>query len=328
MRITMRDIAEKAGVSPSTVSLALSRHPRIPERTQKRIRDIAESMGYEGVRGPDQSVPPIALLLSNPGQLVLLHEALEGIMAETTAAHAPLQLVNFQGAIAESGDELLKEFQETGVKGAIILGGGFSEHVFRRLCEEDFPFICIGKRDLKGFNISWVSSDYINGARQGTEHLLKMGHRTVALAYDKHYQKVMFRERIIGYQLALSEGGATEGPHWMINNMDEAVAALQNEWPSRDIPAVFTTNGKVAARILRACGLLGIDVPGELAVVSFDDEPGSALLGPPLTSVKQPLREMGATATRTLLSWLRGAPQGIVQTRLQTELIVRESCGA
>lgn len=328
MRITMRAIAEKAGVSTSTVSLALSGHPRIPERTRRQIRELAEAMGYEGTQKQTQSGPTLGLLISNPGGLTLVHQALEGIMAEATAQLSPLQLYELNGPLTKSADEFVRVLRRSDVKGAVVLGGSFPDHIFQRLHHEGFPFVCIGKRELQGCEISWVSSDYINGAREAVQHLVNMGHTKVALATDRHFNKVMFRERVLGYKVALTEAGLDEGPHWVIDNLDDAIYVLRNHAASEGVHAVFTSNCPVASHILAGCSKLGIDVPGELAVVAFDDDPGTALVHPPLTTVKQPLREMGATATRTLLSWLRGAPRHVMQTRLQTQLIVRESCGA
>ena len=328
IRITMRHIAEQAGVSVSTVSLALSGHPRIPDATRRRIQHIAEQLGYEGRGGRGTGGPTVALILSNPFSLALLHEALAGKLQETAASESPLQLIDLHGHNAESGEALLQLLRARGIHGAVVLGTDFPHEVFKHLCEEGYPFICIGKREIAGHDVSWVASDYINGAREGTEHLLRLGHQKIALATSRYYESLIFRERVFGYRLALSEAGLPEGPHWIIDDPQQALHTLASQWQRGEVTAVFSTNSEVAGRLLYACNKLNISVPKELAILSFDDQPGADMLHPPLTTVKQPLQEMGALATRTLLSWLRGARSGPVQTRLQTQLIVRESCGA
>jgi LacI family transcriptional regulator len=324
----MKDIAKKAGISVSTVSLAFSGHPRIPDSTKRRIQLIAEELGYESLSSCKYRSPTIGLLLSNLSSLAYLHEALTGLLQETTAANSSLQLIEFQGTLAESGEALLQLLHLRSIKGAVILGTEFPTVVFKHLCEKEFPFICIGKREVPGHDVSWVASDYINGAREGTQHLLSLGYSRIALATLSNFESLIFRERIFGYKLALSEAGVAEGPHWIINSPQQALETLTTFRKNDGVQAVFATSGKVAGWILHACNKLDIHVPQELAVLSFDDQPGADILHPPLTTVKQPLQEMGALAARTLLSWLRGVYSGPVQTRLQTKLIIRESCGA
>src|SRR5690606_3240283 len=128
-RVTMKDIAEKAGVSVSTVSLALSGHSRIPERRRRQIRDIAAQLGYDGVRSQPQLGPTLGLLISNPAGLTNLNNALDGILSEATTASAPVQLFELNGPHTKSADDFVRLLQRSGVNGGVVLGGSFPQHI-------------------------------------------------------------------------------------------------------------------------------------------------------------------------------------------------------
>jgi len=167
----------------------------------------------------------------------------------------------------------------------------------------------------------------VEGARQAVSHLIRLGHRRIALLSPPHYEQAWFKERILGYRLAMDEAGLAHGPSLTWQEGYVAPSIIPSVLLEKGATAVFAIDQILAAKLLSSCAAAQIKVPQELAVVGFDDITGSAHLSPPLTTVRQPMQELGSTAARTLLSWLRGAQRNPVQIRLQPELVVRMSCG-
>lgn len=332
MRIRLEDIAARAGVSVSTVSLALSGHPRIAEATRLRVQSLARSLGYQAPGAKQRRQLSIGLVLTDGSDGPvnhLFHEAMAGILDETMTAGALLQVLRYDPTPGKPG-RLANVLQIHGVSGALVMGAQFYAEAVRSLIESDYPFICIGKRELDGIPISWVSSDYVDGARRATEHLVRLGHHRIALLCPDEPQNPRIRERMLGYRTALAGFGLGDGPRWMAGNgqAPEADALPLMAWVDQGVTAAFALEHSLGVKLVALCNMKRVAVPERMAIVTFDDYPGAAFLQPPLTTVRQPMRELGAVAARTLLSWLRGVKPTPVQIQLQTHLLIRKSCGA
>lgn len=330
MTVRMKDIAQQLDVSVATVSLALSGNPRIPEATRVRVVQTARKMGYKLPHERRMEAECLAIILADASGPMgnLYYEAINGILDEAMTAEVVLQITQSIPSKSTVRGNLLHALRLNGAQGAIIIGGHLDTTTTKRFLEQDFPFICVGKRELPAARISWVATDYMAGARQAVAHLIGLGHRRIALLAPQHQEHAWFQERVLGYRLALDEAGLVPGPS--LNWSDDADLPLS--WPGdlidAGVTAVLAIEHVLAARFLTACAAVNVQVPENLALVGFDDVAGSANLNPPLTTVRQPMRELGSTAARTLLSWLRGAQQTPVQIRLQPELVIRASCGA
>jgi LacI family transcriptional regulator len=321
--VTLKDIAEKAGTSVSTVSLVLSGNERISTATREKVLRIAHELGYRKDRR--QQTPTLAIVLTDkPGGPVsnLFQEAVLGVLDETMASSAVLQILRYDAQCPDPR-QLLLELRTTGSHGAIMIGQYFPETAIRALRNVQYPHLFIGSRSLPDAELDWVASDYAQGARLATQHLLNLGHGKIAALRRHMPSYTRYEERLLGYRMAIEEAGCapliftTDGNDLPVRQMLE-----------QGVTAVFTLSYIHAAKLLTACHALGIAVPQQLAIVAFDDHPSAHLLSVPLTTIRQPLHELGVLAARTVLAWLRGAPRTLVQIRVQTQLIVRDSCGA
>jgi LacI family transcriptional regulator len=180
---------------------------------------------------------------------------------------------------------------------------------------EEFPSVLAANRD---------------GAKAATAHLLQAGCRRVACVMGplKH---LYARERLEGYRAALGEANVAYRHELVVSDEDEeprAAEALSTLMSRRvDFDALFACHDEMAAELLGALRAAGLSVPGDVAVVGFDDIPPARFMYPALTTVRQPLYEMGTAAVRMLHDAIehRSRPKSVV---LPTELVVRESCGA
>ncbi|HHT27427.1 MAG TPA: LacI family transcriptional regulator [Firmicutes bacterium] len=321
--VTLREIADKAGTSISTVSLVLSGSPRISAATRDKVLNISRELGYH--KEKQSQKPTITIVLTDGTDAALpsiFQEAVLGVLDETMANGAVLQILRYEET-GKSPQQLLRELRLNDSHGAVMIGKRFPEKAVGVLHQAQFPQVFVGCRNLPGTELHWIASDYAQGSRLATQHLLKLGHCKVAALQGTLPDLRRYQERLLGYRMAMADAGLSP-----IVFTDRENALPIEHWLQQGITAVFALSYSQGAQVLTSCRALGIAVPQELAVVTFDDDPSAELLSVPLTTVRQPAHELGVMAARTLLAWLRGAPRSLVQLRLQTQLIVRTSCGA
>jgi DNA-binding LacI/PurR family transcriptional regulator len=332
MSVTMKDIAERTGVSVSTVSLALAGHPRISEETRVRIARLARELGYRPPGERRQVEQCISVVLADSAHRTggpvdyLYHEAIGGVLDEVMVAGAVLQIVRLAAKAEHGAEELIERLQVGRAQGAVVVGSVIDPVIFRSFDKAGFPCIYVGKRELQGTQTSWVASNYIEGAQLAVQRLIDLGHRHIGLLGSVPDHEPWMRERAVGYRLALSEAGL-QGIHLTPSGAPGAASLDPAAWVRDGVTAVFTLHLPLAAQLLGLCATGGIRVPGDLSVITFDDGPLAEHVNPPITAVRQPMRKLGSTAASTLLSWLRGVPRTPVQIRLQPEMVVRASCG-
>jgi LacI family transcriptional regulator len=198
----------------------------------------------------------------------------------------------------------------------------------RALHEHAFPFVVVDPREPLDEGIAAVSATHWAGAKAATDHLLELGHRRVgAVTGPRTWAATV--ERLNGYQAALGGAGilpdgklVVEGDFLIDGGRAAAAALLALPEPPT---AIFAFNDNMAVGALEAARARGLRVPQDLSVVGFDDSERAAIVTPTLTSVRQPLEEMGRVAVSLLTRLLEGQRVEALRLELATKLIVRES---
>jgi DNA-binding LacI/PurR family transcriptional regulator len=222
-RVTLRDVASRAGLSASAASLALSGHPSIPETTRERVRAAAAELGY--VPNPTAR----ALRTQRHGAIALVRlgigpdswgpffsDLLTAVADEARRQEYNVMLINAAPRMAAEAPRLDQLLANARVDGAILLGMG-RETDLRALHRQEFPFIFVGKRELPGMALPYVSTDYVGAARMVVDHLVRLGHRRIAIALDPAMREWPWvRDRIAGYRLAMQEHGLETGPELLL----------------------------------------------------------------------------------------------------------------
>jgi DNA-binding LacI/PurR family transcriptional regulator len=336
-RIKIKDIAEKAGVSKTTVSFAFNKPERLPEARVRQIMQIAEEMGYTpepvartlstGITGTiGVLVPqPIPEIFSNP----FMPEFLEGVGEICTEASLSLMIVpplkgSMQRAIVNAA-----------VDGFLTLGLEESKATMKVLPQRGVPYVTVDSDPIEG--VPAVNVDDENGARAVMQHVLQAGHRQISILSIRsgkfgHYQEYAgtLRHRVDGYLAALKRYGlGIDGRHVHLiefpSTEDGGRAGFEVAWKGRHHPsAIVAMSDIMAIGVIKAAQSAGIAVPRELSVVGYDDLPLASLVHPPLTTVAQPLVEKGRLAGELLLKYIRGQLDA-THHMLPTRLIVRES---
>jgi DNA-binding LacI/PurR family transcriptional regulator len=319
---TIRDVADEAGVSVSTVSLALNAPERVSEPTRRRVLAAVDALGFvpkaEAVARARRGAGRIGVL----APFSAYPSAARRVTGVLTAARdRPLEIALFDlESAARSPDPLLGSLPVTGrLDGIIVVSHPLDEAMAARL--RALPTVLV---DVRHPGLDSVHTDDAEGGRLAAAHLLARGHRRFAfLGEEQRSGRYVSpsRRRLDGFRAALAEAGHTsvvrEAPH------ARARAAARDLLTGEPRPtAVFAADDTLAAGVVRAAHELGRAVPDDVAVVGFDDGDLAEALG--LTTVRQPLEESGRTAMELLLGRLT-APGAVREVALGLELVVRSS---
>lgn len=327
-RVTMQDVAERAGVSQPTVSLVLGDNPeaRVSDATRERVLDAARELGYRPnllarglVRRRSYALGVVVPDLSNP----FFADVVSGVQA--VAAEEGYAVLLCEGSHVPA-ERHLEELRSRFIDGVILDAAGESE---------------IPPESLEGLNLvlideptdRWpgIASDAEAAGRLAADHLLGLGHRRLAFlgpASPSHafrFRERGFVRRIVAEGLAIPSERLRRVPPTAEGGVRGMAELLQLPEPPT---AVFCADDLVAVGALKACLAAGVEVPGDVSLVGCDDVELARLTTPELTTVHVPAREMGARAARLLVRRLEGEepPSGSTWL-LPVRLVARGSSG-
>jgi LacI family transcriptional regulator len=332
-----QDVAELAGVSRTTVSFVLNDVPgvKITDETRQRVLNAARELDYYPTAAARSlasgKTNRIGLILGE-GQDRLAADAflptfLQGV---TASVHQRGYLLMLQ--LAEdvpSHEAYLRLIREQQVDGLILSGPRSDDPLLAQLAEERFPLILHGRLD--GYDFPCVDVDNRAGAYQAVTHLLSLGHRRIGFISNAPLSYSGAQDRFAGYREALAEydipldDGLVRTAVFLPETGRAAMESLLSQ-PERPT-AVFAAGDVVAIGAMRAVHRAGLRIPDDLAVIGFDDIFLAAQTQPPLTTVRVPAYGLGWTAAEILISLIRGDEE-VSSVVLETELVIRESCGA
>jgi LacI family transcriptional regulator len=322
-RATIHDVAAAAGVSVATVSKAVNGRYGVSPATVERVLVAVEALGYES------SLVASSMRARQTGVIGVLVADFEPFSAEVLKGvggalrDSRLDLLAYSGSRLGSGEgwerRSLSRLSGTLVDGVIMVTPTVVN------VTADVPVVAIdphtGPADLPT-----VESDSYTGARQAVDYLLSLGHRRIGfLAGRPDLRSSMLREG--GYRRALEEARIPVDPSLIALGRyeeDSARAAAVRLLARADPPtAIFAANDISALTTVRVAIEHGLDVPRDLSVVGFDDVPDASQSSPPLTTVRQPMQQLGVEALGMLLDLMAGGQPAATHLRLPTVLVPR-----
>ena len=329
--VTVKHVANLAGVSTATVSRVLNNYPHVTDETRSKVLWAMKELGYQPSRVArrlrmegGQIIGLIISDIANP----FFTSVVRGIEDVAYANQCSLVLCNSDEDPARES-LYVGVLQAERVAGIIISPADENSTSCEPLLRNGVPIVAMDRR-LCQFDVDTVLVDNIKGAYQATSHLIRLGHRRIGLIAIPP-QITTGRERREGYEKALSEHGV---------ELDQSVTKIgdckQNsgyqktcELLEMDDPptAIFTANNLMTLGALNAIHEKGLNIPQDVAIVGFDDMPWAPSLDPPLTAVAQPTYELGCTAANLLLQRIADKDREIVEIELEPTLIIRDSCG-
>ena len=329
--VTLEEVARAAGVSRSTVSRVINDLPGVSKRAREAVAQAITSLRYVPNQAARNLVTrrtdSIAVVVSEKGDQVFgdpfFAGVLRGVSAGLGTSHKQLVLLMSQG---ESDRETLENYLTSGhVDGAIVVSLHGNDLLPQRLVDAGLPVVLVG-RPLAGGGVPYVDSDNLTGGTVAARHLLSLGRARIGTIAGPDDMAVGI-DRLIGWRRALGDAKrATDAVVHSAFSIEEgarAMARLLDRHP--DVDAVFAAADIIAVGAMRYLRGRGIRVPEDIAVVGFDDSVLATMASPPLTTVRQPVEELGRTTTWRLLAQLAGERHLPPSILLPTELIFRSS---
>ena len=334
-RLTVRDLASQAGVSPMTVSRVLNKRPDVAPGTRERVERIIAQSGFVPARAAS------ARREGRHGLVDLVVPALDTAYSLEIArgVEAALEPTGFRLVLScthSSSRDLarqermwLAKLSQGRTDGAILVLYAEQSRRLGELRRRHIPFVVVDPVGDLGPDVPSVGATNWAGARAATEYLLSLGHSRVAFIGGP-LQQLCAAERLSGYRSALDAAGDPEVPELVRpgNFMDDmgykqTLALMELADPPT---AIFAGSDSQALGAYAALRELAKRVPEDVSVVGFDDTLLAPLVTPALTTVRQPLAEMGRFAVRDLLRLLDGKPLSSMRVQLATTLVIRSSC--
>ena len=337
---TIRELAQRSGVSVATVSRVLNGYVDVSDSTRKRVLKVAKELDYTPsaaartlVRQRSQVIG--VLLETGKGHPDLQHpffqEVLVGLKHRLGARGYDLLL--FATDLSENGSSehsVLRRARHHRVDGVVVMGVDPRDPEIHKLGHSQIPTVAVDL-DLVGRRTGYVISDNLGGARLAVRHLHEQGHERIAIVTGMLSTRPG-ADRLLGYRAELEALGlpyrddyVREGDFYFESGHSGMQSLLDLETPPT---AVFAAGDLMAAGCLRAIEERGLGVPDDIAVVGFDDIQLAAVLQPALTTIKQDKVQLGATAAEALLRMIEEADAAPPVKTLPVELVVRASSGA
>jgi len=327
--VTIRDVAAQAGVSVATVSKVINGRYGVAADTMARVNAVINDLGYQAslvaqsLRNHRTNVIGILVADLEPFSAELLKGAADAIRGSGFE-----MVVYSAGGLADDhvGWErrYLSRLSGTLIDGAVLVTPTVVDVNYGA------PIVAIDPHTGQS-ELPTIDSDNLRGGQLATAHLLGLGHRRIAMLSGRtDLESSRLREQ--GYRQAMAAAGVAVSEDLVLVGGYDAQASAEctrTLLTSADPPtAIFAANDVSAIAAIQAAVGLGLRVPADLSVVGFDNIPESALCAPPLTTVNQPIRQMGERSIQLLLRLMRGDHVEDTHITLQTDLVVRQSARA
>ena len=332
-KTTIRDVAAAAGVSYQTVSRVINRKPDVAEETRVRVWQVVGELGYQPsaiARGLVSKRTYTLGLITADFSDYFFTQVIVGAEAEARKHGYFFMLCSTERNPADEPEylRLLEERQVDGILFARPSTEDDPKHIVS-LIRRGVPLVTTAYH-VPGEDLTVVDVDNEDGGFKATQCLLNNGHRRIGMiSGPPGWKSVADRGR--GYRLALERTGlafddaVVANGDWSYGSGYQAMGRLLEQ--ATDVTAVFVQNDQMAIGALQALRDAGRSTPGDVAVVGYDDIPAAAYSSPPLTTIRQPMREVGAIATRELINLIAHPDARRQEILLKTELVRRGSCG-
>lgn len=337
-RITSQKVAERAGVSRTTVSFVLNEveGAQISQETRQRVLQAARDLGYV----PDAAARSLVsgrthilgLIICQPADHIIIDAYIHQVMYGLSEAgrQRGFRLLIESVEDVSQPDAYIHLVRAKRIDGILLSGPRSDDSQLPALIADGFPIVLLGR--LNDNRVCLVDVDNQAAARQAVTHLVKLGHRRIACITNGPLEYTSAADRLLGYRQALRQAGLSVDDaliRYGDFDPESGYAAMQSLLEIQPKPtAVFVASDVIAFGAMAAIRNGGLRIPDDIAVVGFDDVPMSRYVAPTLTTIRLPAIEQGRHGGEMLINLIESKPVAEQRIFLPTELIVRESCGA
>ncbi|NDJ61797.1 MAG: LacI family transcriptional regulator [Chloroflexi bacterium] len=334
MSSSLQDIARLAGVSKSTVSRVINNHPNVSARTRQRVQEVIQQENFRPNSAARALVRQQTRVLS-----VIIPQMLAATFTDPyfpqliqsislTASEYDYAIMLWVSSDIEAEERFYDRIVNNGFFDGVLVASSIDDDpILARVVAAGFPHVLIGPPQQHVQHYVDVANSA--AACCAVEHLLGLGYQRVATITGAPNLGVA-QQRLRGYRMALENAGyAADDRLIAVADFNEVSGyTAMSLLIERGVDAVFAASDVLAMGALRALADAGLHVPDDVALVGFDDMPFAAIATPPLTTVRQPIAQLGAEATRSLIRLVEGVPGTPEPIILPAHLIIRETCGA
>lgn len=334
MAATIKDIAKKVGVNPSTVSRVINGTATISEETKKKIMAAMKELDYH------PNIQARSLVNGNTFTIGLVMDArnsdayantffIKSVSAiENVTQRLGYNLLITNNTESESGNAVKNLVLEHKIDGIILPVSGITEDLVGLLTETRFPFVVMGEPDEFYYGRNWIDMDNEEGSRLAVEHLLRCGYRHPIL-FIENKDNIFEKKRIGGFIKELQNSGLSPSKSDVIECAlggtgiaDQIKALLESH---TEVDSIICTNNIVAYHVLLELRKNKISVPEQMGIVTFDNYPLAEYLDPPLTAVDINTYRLGEQAASTLFDMIRHQDRKEEAILIGTKIIARKS---
>jgi LacI family transcriptional regulator len=330
MRVTIKDIAKKVGVTPATVSMVINNNPKISQKTREKVLEAVKEMNYHPnyigrslVKGKTNNIGVVASFFASLFAL----ESVRGIEQVLRNTEYNLSLYSTRGLEEKEADLLQRIYYERRADGLIIISLKADKNMVEEFKKEGVPVVFIEEL-VEG--APTVKFNNIKGAFLATEYLIKKGRKNIALVVgDKGLnaeERVKgYRDALIKYNMPYKEENIINVVNYSFEEGEELLDIILEN--NSKIDGVFCGAGDITAiGIMDAAKNRGIKIPDDIGIIGYDDIYISNLTTPALTTIRQPIMQMGMRSFELLLEMLEGKTDSESKIiSFEPELIIRES---
>ena len=336
MAVTIKDVAKLAKVAPSTVSRVIANNPRISEKTKKKVREAMDELGYHPnfiARSlASQSTQAIGLVMPSSTDVVFQNPffptVLRGLSEGAHEKHYALYMTTGK-TDNEILDGVTQMVQGGRVDGVVLLYSKIEDKVLMYLQERGIPFVVIGKPFKHVEEITHVDNDNFRATKEVTEYLIQLGHDHIAFV-GGNLNLVVTVERLLGYEKALREAGISLNDEYIVHEefLREGGQEAVRELLSLKVPptALVVADDLMALGVLNTLDEMGIKVPEDISIISFNNVLVSEMSRPPLTSVDINIFDLGFEAARSLIQKIENPKEPIKRIIIPHQIVKRFSC--
>jgi LacI family transcriptional regulator/LacI family repressor for deo operon, udp, cdd, tsx, nupC, and nupG len=331
---TLKDVAQEADVSVSTVSRVFNNPEKVSPSTRDRVREAVDTLGYQ----PSRVARRLRLEEGTARLLGLVIPDIQNpFFADVTRGVEDVAQDHEYALILSNSDEdpakqrvAVDTLVTEDVDGVIVPPVSMNDPEVQRLVDSEIAVVCVDRR-MEGARVDTILSDNRQGAYDAVAHLIDLGHERIGFIGGISHISTL-AERREGYERALRDHGLAVDPALVKDEEHHRERGRRHAEELLDLnrppTALFTGNNLTTLGTLSALNQRGVKVPGEMALVGYDDVPWAQALNPPPTVIDQPGDEIGRRAAEILLERLDAPDRSPTVVTLQPKLIVRESCGA
>lgn len=330
---TIKQVAEKAGVSIQTVSRVLNDRPDVSPETRQRVKRVIDELAYQPyaiARGLASKRTYTLGLVASDFSDYWFSQVVTGAEMEAHE-HGYFFMLGSTGCGPQDEPKFLRLLTQRHVEGILFVRAGCLkdlEHL-HNLQQSGIPVVSTGFY-LPEADFSVVEVNNIDGGRKATQYLIDLGHTEIAMITGPTGWKSV-SDRTQGYMQALESTGITADPNlivyndnWLHRSGYEAMKELLRR--KRSFSALFAQNDRMARGAISSLNEAGRRVPQDVSIVGYDDIPEAEFSNPPLTTIRQPMQEVGKAAARLLMQMIEDPQVTPQQILFGTELVIRSSC--